>query len=90
MRINSTLTIVKATAAILFSLPLMLPPALYIGPHSGRGAYLFFFSTVVVFNKVAWLSPETLSFKVVRGTESNLRQQGLHWQIESKESFHGT
>lgn len=77
MAINSTLITVQATAAILFSLPLILPPASYIGPRKAvEEEYIWVLSTLGVFNKVAGLSPENRSFKVVRDTESNFRVAG--------------
>lgn len=77
MGINSTLLTVQATAAILFSLPLMLPPTSYIGSQKAvEEEYIPVFSTWDVFNKAAGLSPENQSFKVVRNTEPKLRAAG--------------
>ena len=75
--INSTLITVQTAAAILFSLPLILPPASYIGPQKAvEEEYICVLSTLGVFNKASGLSPENQSFKVVRDTESDFRATG--------------
>lgn len=54
MGINSILITVQATAAILFSLFLMLPPASYVGSwKTVEEEYIRILSTLDVFNKVA-------------------------------------